>query len=358
MSQLERRYRSALRLLPAGYRALWEEEMVATFLDSMQTDDPEEAEYLTDFGRPRMSELASVAALAVRLRIGTTGGVPARYLARGAALRLVALLLLLFNAIIGTMTMLNQLWLASVLPYLPKPSAEWASYRVPIEAWRLAWWLSPLLWPLAYLALVAGQRLAARLLAALATLAHVVALVSQLVNRDWHPWSGVLGWSAYELTLNGLLLFALAAFGRDAPRLRLWPWLLAPVAGTSLGYAVLFGTEGYRTSAPPLDLDSVPCLALATTGTLLLIGPRLGLARRSAAWSQALAILCAAAVGLRVISLVGYAQAGMGDTAALILGIAEAAALLVVGTALTVQAGRELRRLPEPAEAASWSGSG
>ena len=44
--------------------------MVATFLESMDTDDAEAAEYLADYGRPSWSEVASVAALAVRLRLG------------------------------------------------------------------------------------------------------------------------------------------------------------------------------------------------------------------------------------------------------------------------------------------------
>ena len=44
--------------------------MVATFLESMASDDAEAAEYLADYGRPSWSEVASVAALAVRLRLG------------------------------------------------------------------------------------------------------------------------------------------------------------------------------------------------------------------------------------------------------------------------------------------------
>src|SRR5712691_13419723 len=69
MRPLEVRYRSLLRVLPAGYRETWEEEMVATFLESMATDDPDRAGYLADFGRPSWSEVASVLALAVQLRL-------------------------------------------------------------------------------------------------------------------------------------------------------------------------------------------------------------------------------------------------------------------------------------------------
>jgi hypothetical protein len=71
VNRLEQRYRLVLRtLLPASYRKLWEEDMVATFLESMDSDDAEAAEFLADYGRPGWSEVASVAALAVRLRLG------------------------------------------------------------------------------------------------------------------------------------------------------------------------------------------------------------------------------------------------------------------------------------------------
>jgi hypothetical protein len=94
--RLEERYRGVLRLLPAGYRARWEEEMVAAFLESMERDDPDEAEFLRDYGRPSWSEMGSVAALAVRLRLGGAG--TPRSAAWGAAVRLAALIALLATA--------------------------------------------------------------------------------------------------------------------------------------------------------------------------------------------------------------------------------------------------------------------
>ena len=39
---LEQRYRRVLRLLPGYYRDRWEEDMVAAFLDSWLTGDPDE----------------------------------------------------------------------------------------------------------------------------------------------------------------------------------------------------------------------------------------------------------------------------------------------------------------------------
>ncbi len=70
MSRLEERYRRVLRLLPAGYRRQWEDDMVAAFLETMQTGDAETDEYLADHGRPSLAEMTSILSLAVRLRIG------------------------------------------------------------------------------------------------------------------------------------------------------------------------------------------------------------------------------------------------------------------------------------------------
>ena len=70
---LEQRYRRVLRLLPGYYRDTWEEDMVAAFLDSWLTGDPETDELVLRFCRPSLPEVASVTGLAVRLL-----GVPAR----------------------------------------------------------------------------------------------------------------------------------------------------------------------------------------------------------------------------------------------------------------------------------------
>jgi hypothetical protein len=110
MSVLEDRYRSVLRMLPASYRAVWEEEMVATFLETLATDDVEEAEYRADFGRPGLAEVASVAALATRLRFGGADAAP-RSFAWGEAVRRVALVGLLAYAAYATVLSVQRLWL-------------------------------------------------------------------------------------------------------------------------------------------------------------------------------------------------------------------------------------------------------
>ena len=51
-SDLERRYRRVLRLLPGWYRQQWEQDMVAAFLDSWLTGDPAADEAILEFCRP------------------------------------------------------------------------------------------------------------------------------------------------------------------------------------------------------------------------------------------------------------------------------------------------------------------
>jgi hypothetical protein len=52
MSDLERRYRRVLRLLPGWYREQWEQDMAAAFLDSWLTGDPYTDECVLEFCKP------------------------------------------------------------------------------------------------------------------------------------------------------------------------------------------------------------------------------------------------------------------------------------------------------------------
>ena len=83
---LEQRYGRVLRLLPGYYRDKWEQDMVAAFLDSWLTGDPDEDECVLEFCRPTWPEVASVAGLAARLHLGGAA-TPRRYFAWGQAVR-------------------------------------------------------------------------------------------------------------------------------------------------------------------------------------------------------------------------------------------------------------------------------
>jgi hypothetical protein len=166
MTPLEQRYRLVLRVLPADYRAVWQEEMVATFLESMHTDDVEDAEYLAEYGRPSWSEVASVAALAIRLRIpglrlrlGGTGA-PPRNVIWGDAVRLVALVQLLVKAAWAVIGIGTMLWLSGQIPGPPVPRPQ----MLALHLWDRLSFLAGLVWLPVYLALVIGHRRAGQLL--------------------------------------------------------------------------------------------------------------------------------------------------------------------------------------------------
>lgn len=83
MTRLEERYRRVLRPLPASYREVWEEDMVATFRASVHTDDPDDADYEFSVWTPALAVLA-FAVLGLRLatlldyaRFGSAGWHPA-----------------------------------------------------------------------------------------------------------------------------------------------------------------------------------------------------------------------------------------------------------------------------------------
>jgi hypothetical protein len=352
VSRLEQQYRSMLRtLLPASYRKVWEEDMVATFLESMDIDDPEAAEYLADYGRPSWSEVASVAVLAVRLRLGAAGA-PPRYVAWGEAVRLVALMGLLVRAAAATIHAGSTLWLAGRLGGLPAPPADWAPSLAP-SAWHTVSTVAGLLWLPAYVGLLLGHRRAAQLLAFFALLPAAVAAISVTVDLVAGTAPLVITTWA-NLLLSALLVLALAAFHRDAPPVRRRPWLVA----LALGIAVLLGLSLLARPTNPwvlLDWPGLYCLALLSAAVAHLAGPTLGRRGRAPSWSLALALLALTVFGLRVVTLLDYIGVTPGGqrSALLALGAMEALAVLAVGIPLARLAADMLRRLaPVPASTA------
>ena len=83
MTELQRRYRALLRILPRWYRAQREEEMVATFMAGRC--DPDDR----DLGWPGWRESRAVLALALSTRVAARHG-PHRALALGDIVRLAA----------------------------------------------------------------------------------------------------------------------------------------------------------------------------------------------------------------------------------------------------------------------------
>lgn len=161
---LEQRYRFALRMLPAYYRARREDEMVDAYLDGIDESDQDEM-------RPSLGELGSVAALAVRTRIGGVGA-PGRYATAGAAVRHFALLSVLLQA--ATELTVRVITLVGLDGASRKDRelflSAFTGHGVLGGAYEVLMWAVPLCWVAVYAALLRDSRRAAKILAAVAAL--------------------------------------------------------------------------------------------------------------------------------------------------------------------------------------------
>jgi hypothetical protein len=315
MSRLEDRYRRVLRLLPAGYRQVWQEDMVAAFLASTATGDPETDEYLADYGRPGLAEVASVAALAARLRLGTDA--PARRDAWGRAVRLAVLLATLTNAVMSTGGVTVTAWLTGALGWPPVP----AGWVLPPQHPGLPAVLATVAgyaWLPAYLALLLGHRRAAQAV-------------------------------AYRL-IEVVVVLGMAAFRPGDPPAHRRRWLAALPVGVALVAVPLSLLQfGY----PPLRAADWPdtLALLATAGAAgYLLAALTGRVRRTPDRTLAALLLAAGAFLLRLATLpdnvLSSPPAERG--AQLVAGCAALVALLAVGLPLLTATRNTWRHLPAP----------
>ena len=249
---LEQRYRRVLRLLPGYYRDKWEEDMVAAFLDSWMTGDPDEDSVTMEYDRPTWQEIASVIALAARLYLGGAA-TPRRYFAWGQAVRLAVLAVVLVHATQGLSLLTLLAWRRHLAGWFPALPASLAG-PVPDGAWPTVMNVVDCVWIVIFVALVLGYHRMARVVAALAITADLVFLLqAQFAGLLLRP----LGtWSSFFL-LDFALVLAMAAFHRDAPPPARRPWLLA--------------LPGYYLLVP------VPVLVLQATGNLAWLPDSAGL---------------------------------------------------------------------------------
>jgi hypothetical protein len=353
VTRLEERYRFVLRLLPAPYRAAWEQEMVAAFLESMATDDPEDADYLADYGRPSWSEMASVVALAVRLRMPAVRlrlgapGAPPRYAAWGEGVRRAALAMLLVHAVLATVGLGMMLWLAGAVPWVPQAPVEWTQPMLS-NRWQVTYTLLASAWVLAYLALLLGYRRAARWCASVAVAGAVLDAIVRVVLGVASAPATMLA----NLLLDGLLLVALLAFHRDAPAVRPRPWLVSLGAGIAVATGFVWLTQGPidERFEPLVDWAGVCSILLVGVAVPYLLGVLVRPAGRASPWSLAFALLACAVVALRLVTLPDLPPGAAG------VGLAEAAVVAAVGVPLAELAARALRRL-SPVSAGLGGGS-
>ncbi|GHE29319.1 hypothetical protein GCM10017673_34760 [Streptosporangium violaceochromogenes] len=365
MSLLEGRYRYALRLLPASYRAEREEEMVCAFLEGAGDLHDE------DNPRPRWSEIASVAALSVRVRLGGVGAAP-RFFAWGQAVRLVAVLGLSFHAT------MSCVWLANTLKFHGFFGAPSGDYQTALgsagSAERLrdiAQVLTYLLWIAAAASLVRGRPRAAKTTALLA-LALSYGPVIQSGNVLWN--GGTKSVVLHSVLFVVPMLALPAGFHRDAPRNR-HPWWVAalPVGAGTLLYVILnvLGSASMAQTVnwqfwswiwPWLGESGLACLALLAA-SVSLVGTHLWApARRTPSLPLALAILAVPVMLTHVFSLTfdaidpatrTMAVVNVGQLIALLLS----ALTLIVLTAKTMPP-RRVRPQPTPEPTAPGDDTG
>ncbi|MEV2265338.1 hypothetical protein [Nonomuraea africana] len=334
MSLLEQRYRFVLRMLPASYRAEREEEMVDAFLDAAEGVRDE------DNVRPSLSEIASVAGLAVKTRIGGLGA-PPRARVTGDAVRLFALLGLGYHAALAWDSLAAQvaaLGLAEPTPeYVTTADAQWV--------WTTVWIAQGLVWAAAFAMLALARLRPAKVLAVTGLAAFVLtAAVSALLWPETLDWSTLAFLFATALPVVALL----TAYHEDAPPVR----ASTPRTAAPLGVAVLYQafalTVGPRVADSPaenlgwlvpwLDPQGVATAALLVAGVVCLTR------RANPALLLALAIAAAPLIAMRVPF--GYIGAeGDGVQALTITMFAQAAALAVLAVALSAAAMRALPRL-------------
>ena len=272
---LEARYRRALTLLPAGYREQHGEEMISTLLDGA-----------TEGRRwPSGGELASLAALGTRLRVGAPGGTR-RAVATGEVLRRTALAGLL---VMG-------LWhAAAAAEDLALITGQRGYYLLYMSHWYLAFRLTldfgcPLLYLGAFVALVLGRRRLGRILgvAQLGLIAAVLACDKYTTTSD------------QAALLAAALVVAIAVwlgFHRAAPRIATpRRWLIAVTCMTALvlivfaaATAIDLGSQSRTAGAGLIDQIARMTAGPLIPGLAALFGVLR--ARRSPIWPAALLTL-------------------------------------------------------------------
>jgi hypothetical protein len=336
-SDLERRYRRVLRLLPGWYREQWEQDMVAAFLDCWLTGDPAADEAILEFCRPGWGEVASVAGLAVRLYLGGPG--TTRRYAWGHAIRRAVLVVVLVHAVLAADVLVFLVRNRRLVGWLPPSPASLVV--APGGAWFRVFYLVCIAWIAIFVALALGHYRTARVLAALAIVPGLVALLQARLTgflpAPFGPW-------AFWVLIDLAPVLAMTAFRRDAPPAAPRRWLLALPAGYLVVYGPLLALVATGGSAWLPDFSGLCCILVSLA--CLAHAPR-AWSRQTAAtglWSLTLVLLAAVAGAYRIASLTGY----LNDPHLLIVSLAELAIVLAAVALVAPDAARAQTATPAP----------
>jgi hypothetical protein len=299
-ADLERRYLRVLRLLPGWYRQQWEQDMVAAFLDSWLTGDPEADEYVTGAAGPSLAEVVSVAVLAARLYLAGPG--TRRRFAWGQATRRAVLAVILLHALLAVNVLVFLVGSRRLVGWLPVQPANLLAAS-PGGAWDTVYCLVCLAWIAVFLTLLLGHYRTARVLAALAVIPGLVALLqAQLTGFMPAPFGPWIFWVLVDLAP----VLAMTAFHRGVQPTAPWSSLLALPAGYLLVYGPLLALQVTGNFAWLPDFSGLCCF-LVSLGCLA-HAPR-AWSRQAAGtgpWSLTLVLLAAVAGAYRIGTLTNY----------------------------------------------------
>jgi hypothetical protein len=335
---LEQRYRRVLRVLPGYYRERWEEDMVAAFLDSWLTGDPEDNDAILEFCKPTWPEVASVAGLAARLYLGGAA-TPRRYFAWGQAVRRAVLAVMLVHAVLGLEVLVRTAWSRRLFG-LPAPPASLVVFS-PGGIWPAVYHLVNVAWIVAFVTLAAGHYRTARVLAMLAIVPGLAALLqAQLTGIMPAPFGPWAWWVLFDVAL----VLAMTAFHRDAPPPARLPWLLALPTGYLLVYVPVLTLLATGNAAWLPDFSGLLCILVALA--CLVHAPRAwsGQAGGSGVWSLTLILLAAVAGAYRIMTLTSYVH----DPHLIKVSLAELVILVTAAALVAPDAARAQAATPAP----------
>lgn len=314
MNVVEYRYRRVLRLLPAGYRKLWEEDMVSAFLSSVG-ESP----------RRSPSERLAVVWLALRLRLNGPHASPRAAFWYQLVLG-TAILTALYESI-GAAAQVS-IWAVSVDPA-----------RLDWRHDLLAWWpVAGLVWVATFACLVLGRLVAARVLVVVA-LAHDLTPAWLDVSYSTGGNSSI-GYGPPTAAQWAWLLCALLAVFLAPTGLRLSRWWLAVCVVPAVVIVLITVAPASTDGRPPTWFEVLE----VSVGTILRLGTIAGMIValvRARRWLFPLAVFGAgtAATELQVLLHLHDAPAATLWQAIDVLQLMLAVACAVVGVV-------SLRRLP------------
>jgi hypothetical protein len=303
VSNLENRYRRLLRVLPAWYRAEREEEMVGLFLAD-RTDDLD-----LEHGWPGWGETGATVALGVRTRFAASDA-PARAVAVGDVVRLVAMLGVLVHGAYATRGLMSQVQMTLGPVGMPEGGALATDLALLVGS----------------VAMVAGFRGVTKALFGVLSVLYLLRL-SQGVGPE------VLLGLLWQLPLWLTVLALFAGFHRDAPApaLNRWRWAMTATVLSTVAMMAVAVVVSSNALYSTVSMAAVPAAAVVAGLTHLI-------RRGTPTGAVGLGVWIATLLPIELAHLAYSGQAfGILATSMVAVG----AALLVVGT-------RGLRRPTAP----------